>query len=322
MLSDSDNLPENEHPIEQSQPENQETHPGSLTTPISEIEQVKEFAVKRPNVFFVCMHKAASTFIADVLFQDIAARTRLYEPYLVGSFLIEFINAKKKDGLIPARNPQERMEQLVMLFQHRNIPASNGLIGRLYPAHLPPMIDQLESPFPGDKNRVCVMVRDPRDALVSLYYSMTFSHSVKSVEGDNSRFVANREELQRNGSVTEGLKMILTKRGVDSTIPEFIRSTNFILDNNNVLSLSYELLVTDPHLWLAKFAEHAGIEELLSESWMDNLAENFNPPAEEDPMSHKRRIKPGNWADVFDQELEAIYKQRCGSRLEQFGYSW
>ncbi len=275
----------------------------------------------RPNIYFICMHKAASTFIADVLFKDIVNRTGLYQPYLVGSFLIQFINQQKASGLNPARTPQERQEQLSMLFKHKPLPTSNGLIGRLYPGHLPALLQFLNAPLPGHTNRVCVMRRDPRDALVSLYYSISYSHSPEDIEGDSSGFLANRAELKAQ-TVRDGLKTLLSKRGLDSTMPEFMRCTDLILSNNNACDLPYELLVSDPCLWLVKFAEFAELTELFNEAWMEEIAENMKPPTHEDPNSHKRRIKPGNWMDVFDDELQSMVIAKLGDRLEQFGYLW
>jgi len=255
------------------------------------------------------------------LFRSIPQKTECYQPYLVGSFLIQFINERTSQGLIPARTPAERVTQLAMLFRELPLPSSNGLIGRLYPGHLKPLQDFLENPLPCEANKLVVMRRDPRDALVSLYYSMSFSHSAEDVEGDNSGFLANRQFL-RSQDVRDGLKTVLTKRGLDSTMPEFLRCTDLILSNNNICDLSYELLVTDPHLWLIKFIDFTGLTECVDEGWMDEMASHLKPPNEEDPHSHKRRIKPGNWMDVFDDELERIVKDKLGNRLEQFGYCW
>ena len=275
----------------------------------------------RPNIFFLCMHKAASTFVADVLLRSIPERTGAHQLYLVGSFLIQFMEEKRQEGIQPARTPAERAQQLSMLFSELPLPTSNGLIGRLYPGHLKPLQDALDAPLPGEKNKLIIMRRDPRDALVSLYYSMSFSHSEKHVEGDNSGFLANREQL-KNQHVRDGLKTVLTKRGLDSTMPEFMRCTEMILTNNNICDLSYELLVTDPYLWLMKFIDFTELSECLDENWLDEMASHLKPPEKENPLAHKRRITPGNWMDVFDDELEQMVKDKLGDRLEQFGYCW
>lgn len=278
--------------------------------------------ITRPNIFFLCMHKAASTFVADVLLNSIARRTASYDLFHVGSFLIRYVKRQQEEsGMIPARNPEERRQQLEMFLEDQPLPESNGLIGRLYPGHMPTIDKFVSDGIPSEGNKLMIMRRDPRDALVSLYYSMSISHNPDEVEGDNKAFLKNRQTLQHQ-DVRDGLKTLLTKRGIDSTTPEFLHCTDLILSNDFVVDLPYEMLINDPYMWLARFVEGADIEDIVDDEWMEQMVGNLQPPAKEDPTSHKRRMRPGNWADVFDEELKQIVNDKLGNRLEQFGYKW
>ena len=268
------------------------------------------------------MHKAASTFVADVLFNSLAERSGFYENYRLGSRLINFVQQqRKKHGLQPARSPAERREQLGQLFAHDPFPQTNGLISRIYPGHMPPVEKFLGKSLPDATNRIMIMRRDPRDAMVSLYYSMSYSHNPEGIEGDNTGFLRNRQKL-RQQDVCEGIKTLLRTRGIDSTIPEFVYCTNMILDHDDVVDLPYELLVNEPHTWLVKFVDEAGMQDFVDEQWIDEMASHLRPPEVEDPNSHKRRMKPGNWSDVFDDELKQMVIDKLGRRLEKFGYHW
>ena len=276
----------------------------------------------RPNIFFLCMHKAASTFVADVLFNSLARRTAHYNLFHVGSFLIRYVKRQQEDNdRKQAFNQLDNREQLLAFLNDQPIPPSNVLVGRLYPCHMEPVEEFLRHPLPDEDNRLLVMRRDPRDALVSLFYSLSKSHCLDEVEGDESKFLSNRKELA-NQDVRDGLKKLLQIDDADTTTPEFLHCTELILTNDNVCDLPYELLIRDPYLWLAKFVEFANLDDLVDDEWMDQMAGHLQPPEVEDPTSHKRRMKPGNWMDVFDDELKDLVTSRIGDRLETFGYSW
>jgi len=278
--------------------------------------------VTRPNIYFLCMHKAASTFVADVLFSSIARRTTSYELYQLGSFLIRHLRQQQELAAEEAmRSPPDRQQQLLQFLQENPLPESNGLIARLYPGHMLALENYLGRALPNPDSKLMIMRRDPRDALVSLYYSLSISHSVDGIEGDHTTFLEKRAHLQ-NKDIREGLKCLLDKRGGDSTIPEFTHCTNLILSNSHVCDLPYELLISDPHLWLAKFIEFAELDDIVDEDWIEAMVEHLKPPEIEDPTSHKRRMRPGNWVDVFDDELKQMLQDRLGDRLELFGYFW
>ena len=52
-----------------------------------------------------------------------------------------------------------------------------------------------------------------------------------------------------------------------------------------------------------------------------NFTDSFQPPDAQDPLKHKRRITPGNWKDVFDDELERLFERTVGDRLRANGYT-
>ncbi len=263
------------------------------------------------------MHKAASTFVADVLLNSIARRTAYYDLFHVGSFFIRYMH---QIGKVSGGNTDEHNKNMLEFLENRPIPKSNSLLGRVYPAHMAIIEQHMDAPLPNEENRLLVMRRDPRDAIVSLFYSLSKSHNPDEIEGNRATFLDRRSNLQRQ-SVCDGIKSIISSRQ-DTSIPEFMHCADLILGNNDVCDLPYELLITDPYLWLIKFVEYAEISDLIDDDWLDQMVDNLQPPDVEDPDSHKRRMKPGNWREVFDDELTAIFKERVGERLIQFGYTW
>ncbi len=277
---------------------------------------------KRPNIVFLCMHKAASTFVADVLMQSIAIRTAHYDLFNVGSMVIKYFQEKKEEyGLRPARNLKEQEDQLRRCLGEWKLPTCNGLISRVYPGHMPILSEALGTAIPGKGQRMCVIRRDPRDALISLYYSMTISHSTEDIEGDPDVYRNRREDL-RSQDLQAGLKMLFRNEGLDCTTREFIYCTDLLRSNKRVCDLPYELLMNDPEQWLKKFVRYGKLQEYVDNAWTGEMLGHLQPPEIEDPGSHKRRMRPGNWVDVFDDELKDMMQKRLGSRMAEFGYHW
>lgn len=278
--------------------------------------------MNRPNVFFLCMHKAASTFVAGQLLKGLAKRDRSLELFQIGSKLIQFNKWRKESqGIDPPSTVEEREKQMREFFEWAPIPRNNALVGRMYPGHLHAIRQHLELPLPSSKNRLFVMRRDPRDALISMYYSISFSHDPKKVEQNVVGFENRRSQYQKS-SVHQILREMLCQGKEQGTIQEFHALTDLILDHDDVIDLPYELLISDPYLWLIKFVEGAELENYVDDQWFDEMAECLKPPTEIDPKSHKRRVVPGYWSEYYNEELELLTKNIVGDRLNQFGYTW
>jgi Sulfotransferase domain len=268
------------------------------------------------------MHKAASTFVADVLLPSIAIRTAQYNLYNVGSKLIKFRDREEREkGRVPEWVSLSQYDQLMHFFQHEPLPASNGLIGRVYPGHLPAIEQSLGIKLPDPNHRLVIVRRDPRDALVSLYYSITISHNPTCIEGDQARFQESRERL-RAKSVREGIMTILENAGKDVITQEFLSLTSLLQNDSHVCDLPYELLIDSPQQWLSQFVEFGELEKYVDDNWHTEMLVHLQPPAVEDPSSHKRRMKPGNWKAVFDEELRAMLGENIRNRMDEFGYCW
>jgi hypothetical protein len=215
----------------------------------------------------------------------------------------------------------DRHELLLRCLEQNPLPESNALIGRVYPGHLPIIEQKLNTRLPDEHHRLVVVRRDPRDALISLYYSLAVSHDPVRIEGDQEIFRNTRQNLQRQ-DIRDGLKSMLESDSTSITSQEFLECTELLLDNPDVCDLPYEKLLNSPRQWLEEFVQYANAGRYIDDQWMETMLENLQPPEIEDPSVHKRRMRPGNWVDVFDNELRDIVDQRIGQRMKQFGYVW
>lgn len=277
---------------------------------------------ERPNLFVLCMHKAASTFVADVLLPSIAVRTAQYDLFNVGSMVIRLREqAQRETGAAPAWDQLNEHDKLVHCLDQRPLPVSNGLIGRLYPGHLPAIEQATGWRLPTADHRLVVVRRDPRDALVSLYYSLRDSHDPRRIEGNTRVYSEARESLQGQ-DVCRGIKSLLQQDGMNITTREFLACTRLIESNPDICDLPYELLLNQPATWLARFVTFGQLEEFVDRQWLAEMVEHLRPPVNDDPTRHKRRMRPGNWTEVFDDEMRQVVDNRIGPQMKRFGYVW
>lgn len=238
------------------------------------------------------MHKGASTFIADELARYLCS-TDAYDNFRP-------VGALKLEG--------------TEISQHTDWPTS-GLVGvRIYPAELRDLLTDAPGFTEFTEQAALVFVqRDPRDAAVSLFYSKAYSHTTKVL--NQERFIEERERLQ-NMTPTDGVRE-LTYR---PAIAEFSK-LHQLHEEHGGLMTKYEDLVTAPRQWFQNVGVFVGWSQDFIKEISAQFIDSFAPPDVTDPLQHKRRITPGNWREVFDDELIADFDHKIGDRLRENGYA-
>lgn len=243
------------------------------------------------STIFTTVHKGASTFISDELGRYLK-RTDLYKDLRpVGALRLKGQEIANM-GPWPER----------------------GLVGvRVYPAELVQLLrDNTEFPDFAEAAAFVFVQRDPRDTAVSLFYSKAFSHTPNVL--NKERFVEERERLQAM-SPLDGVREV-TK---STAIGEFRRLHNLHRTHGGLMT-RYEDLVTDPDEWFHSVGEHIGWPEEFTLKVAEKFAGSFAPPTAENPMKHKRRISPGNWSEVFDEDLLEHFDAEVGELMRANGY--
>lgn len=272
----------------------------------------------RPNVYFLCMHKAASTFVADVLFPSIARRSDRYDLFNFGSEFIRFKRELATSSSLEAVDA-EFEATFASFCRERPIPASNTLVGRLYPRHVPAIEAMMSAAFADAPCAPFVLRRDPRDALVSYYYSLAYSHSPTGIESSRSWFDTLRADLLAL-DVTSGCKLLCERQ--PRVFSEFLYCARLVRGSPRVRDLPYEQLVANPGEWLDRFVAASALDDLVDAAWREEMAKHLEPPQAIDPRAHRRRVRPGNWREVFDEELRAEFERRVGKEMATLGYEW
>ena len=175
-----------------------------------------------------------------------------------------------------------------------------------------PHLSELDTGFRGFH-----IVRDPRDIVVSAYFSHLYSH--KPFEG-----LAERRARLEAVPKSEGLLLELENRQY-----EFRAMLEWDYHQPNVLELRMEDATTAAADEVPKIMEFLGLGErngLTSKRLRRIVADNeFNvlagrPPGEEDVKDHYRKGVSGDWVNHFEAEHVDYFKQRHGELLIKLGY--
>ncbi|MDO6523496.1 sulfotransferase domain-containing protein [Shimia thalassica] len=172
----------------------------------------------------------------------------------------------------------------------------------------------LFSSMPAYKSaRKVFMFRDPRDALVSQYFSDAYSHKIPEREGKGrDLFLAKREEAL-NTDINE---YVLTKSAaLRQTCMEYIP----LLHDDSCLKLRYEEYVFQKKRLIFHIAKQYGWE--LSDDEAESILKDVDfVPEEENEKRFVRKAIPGDHREKLEKSTIRKLSHRFGRVLEEFDY--
>lgn len=165
---------------------------------------------------------------------------------------------------------------------------------------------------------VILCLRDPKDVLISQYWSWKNTH-----QNNTPRILSARDFLNRV-TVKMGLRH-LTKLGM---IPYCRAATTWAphIGAGRVHILRYEDLLDDFTAAMGPALEAAGIP--LDAAQLKALEEKYafvnfaqRNPGEENQSSHYRKGVAGDWRNHFDTRLSQLFNDRYGALFDALGYA-
>jgi len=172
--------------------------------------------------------------------------------------------------------------------------------------------------FPALKNtRHLFQLRDPRDVLVSEYYSIGWRHSVEGWSQED----LDRRTLIQSLSVDE---YVLREPEI-SKYPLLGRFEPLMkLEPGSFEFVKYETMVTDFPQWLRGCMQVLDIDPSSSANteFVASLAEQYRDEfrAEESESAHKRNVTPGDHRNKLTPETIEALNQRFAAVLGAFDY--
>ncbi len=149
-----------------------------------------------------------------------------------------------------------------------------------------------------EKYKVILMVRDPRDILVSWYYSIAFSHSIPPITSNrHEEYIRKRKNAQE---ITIDDHVISESDRVFNILNRY--QTELLVPYPHVYLTSYEKMTSNFEGWLKYLLEACELE-ISSQTFQKLVEDNKRlQPKEENIYKHIRKGKPGDYLDKLQPE--------------------
>ena len=167
-----------------------------------------------------------------------------------------------------------------------------------------------------EKYKVVLVARDPRDMLVSGYYSIAYSHSVPSKTGDKHEEFMKQRRRARNLTIDE---YVIAES--DKVYNQFLRYETMLLDKHpNTYLTTYERMASDFGGWLNDLVAYCELD--VSKSLFESLVrENEHlTPKRENIHKHIRKGQAGDYREKLKIETIEYLDAKFASVLARFGY--
>lgn len=168
-----------------------------------------------------------------------------------------------------------------------------------------------------EKYKIVLIARDPRDILVSNYYSMAFSHKLPDKKGDKYDDFISRRSYAQSVSIDE-----YVKARAEVVFNEFYRYQTQLLDKfPHTYLTSYESMVLDFENWLKALLQYCELK--ISDTLFQAIVDENKKlkPKKEDVNSHLRKGMPGGHKDKLKPETIHFLNEKLAPVLERFNYN-
>lgn len=183
------------------------------------------------------------------------------------------------------------------------------------------------------KYDIILHLRDPRDVLVSMFYSYCYIHPGEIPANTGYRkavaergideFVLNKasdKSLIYRGDYGTGSHVEKYAGNFPQRYKDYI---NKLLNQPNVSLVKYEEMVTDYRAWLTKFIQPFPLKPRQQINTIEQLVEqssNFFPQRDRDLMTHTRHITPGDYKNKLKPETISCLNDIFANTLDILNY--
>lgn len=163
--------------------------------------------------------------------------------------------------------------------------------------------------------RVILMLRDPRDVLVSQYFSMAYSHSPPPNPRRLMRFKKRRAHARTLPVDEFALEL------ADKWRERYRVYASELLGQKNVTFLKYEDMINRTDVWLSKLTDSLGIELNDDDKAYVHEMGIFGKSKDEDIYAHVRKAAPGDHREKLSQDTRELLNDKLADVIESFDYA-
>jgi len=168
-----------------------------------------------------------------------------------------------------------------------------------------------------DKYKIIITIRDPRDIIVSSYFSITVNHMEPPKTSDKyERFINLRKTYKKLNIDDFALQKV---KSVKNNFKNYIDSG--IVRKDNVLLLKYENMVTDFPNWLNELFDFLEVNK--SYAIYSQLIESQKKivPKTENINKHIRKGRAGDYKEKLSKKTIEVINKDLKEVLEYFNYT-
>ncbi|MFC0160196.1 sulfotransferase domain-containing protein [Mameliella alba] len=245
-----------------------------------------------PSVFFMSVHKSGSTLMNNM----IRAACEMLE-YEFVDIQSHFFNTGISDADIPADTSAIFKPQGYVYSGFRYFP------------------NQYEIPCLNDCPLI-VLVRDPRDAVVSQYFSLSQSHPMPGKDADDKLY--RHMEEQRKKTLGSDINEFAL-REVGSFVKKLETYSELLKTHPKARLFQYEEIIYMKKKWIMSMLNF--LEWQMKPGQPMSLANRFNVvPKQEDASKHIRQVHPQNYMTKLSPETIAEINRKYSATLLRYNY--
>jgi hypothetical protein len=248
---------------------------------------IKGSAIKTSNlnsILFFSTYKCASTFVGEI---------------------IEELSFKTEYKRIDFESLFAHMEVCAISKYNDTSFLSNAF--REYGFVYGPM--RLYQPIPNmQKYRILLILRDPRDVLISHYYSLLYSHTL----------ISKKLLDKRNKNKHKTIDNFVLEH-VDEYAKIYEDYQKNLLGLRNVTFIRYEEMIEKPQLFLLKLRDILGVD--IDDEDISYMVKNrMTPPEKENKYSHRRSGKSGQYIEKLKKDTVDVINERLSNVISALGF--
>ena len=153
--------------------------------------------------------------------------------------------------------------------------------------------------------KVVLLLRDPRDVLVSHFYSTLISHPINSTKIIEARENYKKDEID---------KYVLSK---SDWLLEIYQG--YMTNLKNYHYIKYENLIAEPHKIISKLAKYLKIS--IDKKFLDLLLKDLEPPKMENVKNHKRSGKSGQYITHLKKKTIIELNTKFKNVIDYYNFS-
>ncbi len=173
--------------------------------------------------------------------------------------------------------------------------------------------------IPGfEQYKVILTIRDPRDILVSRYYSIAYSHAMPEGDQQKRRFFLNRRQHTKSISIDE---FVCQDKEWQKVLKAFEDYKSQLVDTySGVYIAKYENMLSDFPVWLDELLKAANLP--VSSKLRASIIKQHNAkiPSKEDVYKQTRKGVAGDYKGKLKPETITFLDEKLAPVLKYFDY--